>query len=149
MKKKISWEKQNKEKLKLYHKKIADYYKEIKSNNYDDIILTREYTDFLFKSNLSKHEPHAHLHHIIPRACGGTDDSRNLIWVHLDNHSTAHSILYVANRKNVSIRCAATMLRRWSLKRKHLTAPEDRRMASMSENFSNLYGDSHYQWQED
>jgi len=31
-----------------------------------------------------------HVHHILPRACGGTDDPRNLIALHPDDHVTIH-----------------------------------------------------------
>lgn len=31
-----------------------------------------------------------HVHHIIPRFCGGTDDPRNLIALHPDDHIAIH-----------------------------------------------------------
>jgi hypothetical protein len=149
MRKKLSWKKEHKEELKQYYLKISIFYKSIHSKEFEDIILSREYTDHLYKMNLYKQELGAHLHHIIPRACGGTDNPINLIWLTKDEHANAHAILYRCNKSNVSIRCAATMLRVWANKRKYLTAGEHRKNAGSFENSQALYGESSYSWQSD
>jgi hypothetical protein len=35
-----------------------------------------------------------HMHHIIPRHAGGTDDASNLIELSVEDHAEAHRILY-------------------------------------------------------
>jgi hypothetical protein len=147
MKKRLSWEKEHKNELKRYYEIILDYYKSIPA---DMIVLTREYTDHLYKKNLFRKHSGAHLHHIIPRACGGTDDPRNLIWLTLKDHCDAHGNLYRCNRKNVSIRTASTMLKYHQNKRNRcLTAPENRKKMGSMENSIALYGENSYQWSSD
>jgi hypothetical protein len=156
MKKKLSWKNLHKNELKLFYIKIFNYYtdlqqtNEYKINGYDTIILTREYTDHLFKNNLFKKELNSHLHHIVPRSCGGTDDSRNLIWLSLQSHCEVHGILYRCNKKNKSIRCAATMLNWNQSKRiRKLTVGEHRKSASSYETSKSFYGESSYSWSTD
>jgi hypothetical protein len=89
MKKKISYEKEHHEELKSFHRQIQFYLNYIDTS----LVLTREYTDYLYKNNLKRQMPGAHLHHIIPRACGGTDEKINLIWLTKDCHCEVHAIL--------------------------------------------------------
>jgi 5-methylcytosine-specific restriction endonuclease McrA len=150
MKKKIYWEKEHKEELKRFYLRISLYYKSIKSSEYDEIVLTREYTDQLFKNRLPHKEPNSHVHHIIPRSCGGTDENVNLITLSLESHCNIHAILYKNNRHNVSLRTAATMLKHYQNKRNRcLTAPENRKKMGTTENNMMLYGSNSYQWSED
>jgi hypothetical protein len=54
------------------------------------------------------------------------------------------------NKSNVSLRCAATMLKKWqTIRNRSLTSPTEKRNVPMSENFRTLYGDSSYQWNSD
>jgi hypothetical protein len=157
MKKKISWKEAHKEQLKAFYKIISNYYNEIQNteeyrltDNCITIVITRNYTDHLYKCNLHRKQLDAHLHHIIPRACGGTDDPRNLIWLTKPNHCDAHAILYKCNRKNASIRAAATMLRVWARKKeKCLTVGEHRKNASSSQGSIAFYGETSYSWNSD
>lgn len=41
-----------------------------------------------------------HFHHIIPRCCGGTDDSRNLIKVSIQHHKDLHKSIIQSYRPN-------------------------------------------------
>jgi hypothetical protein len=151
MKKKLSWKNQHKEELKFFYKRIFNYYLELQSTeefkklSIEPLIIPREYTDFLFKYNLYHQILNAQNHHIIPRSLGGTDDQRNLIWLSKENHCEVHSILYAYNRKNASLRCAATMLKRNIIKYRYLTTPGDKRKY----NNTILYGENSYQWNQD
>jgi hypothetical protein len=132
--KKLTYEQKHAESLKRYYKMLKAYYDEIDAYR---LTLTREYTDYIFRNGCRlKQTSHDQLHHIIPRSLGGTDDPRNLVWLHYAAHATAHEILYKSNRDDVSLRCAAAMLKRNAKKYGYLTAPGSRRVSSIE----TLYG---------
>ncbi len=64
-----------------------------------------------------------HLHHIIPKYAGGSDDESNLISLTIEEHAEAHKILY-DKYGNWQDFCA------WQVLSKNITAEEGRILAS-------------------
>jgi len=75
------------------------------TNHYDELI--RKY------GKKEKPESYSELHHILPKAMGGTDDKENLVYLSLREHVLAHHLLWRIHR-NRSMAFAFTMMSRRS-----------------------------------
>ena len=84
--------------MKVYDTDKINLFTEAKSiDNYTDLI--NYFKQFNHKDFYDKNNLHCHLHHIIPRSEGGTDDIDNLIYLPYRYHIKAHYLLGLEKEK--------------------------------------------------